>query len=77
MGLARPLGTKPASDSRISPPTRNFSLLGSLKISLQLPLFLVIISMGLLVSLCATETIARNIASLYHWGTASLIHNPL
>jgi hypothetical protein len=32
---------------------------------------------GLLAPLCATETIAQNIASLYHREQASLIHNPL
>jgi len=76
-GLGRAVGLKLASDSRIKSPTGVFSLLESLKDFFGALSFSCYYLHGLLAPLCATEMIARNIASLYQREQASLIYNPL
>jgi hypothetical protein len=70
------MGLKPASDSRIKPPTRVFQLLESLKALFGAPSFSCYYLHGLLAPLCVTETIARNIASPYYRGTSFIDSQP-
>jgi len=77
-GVGRAMGLKPAS--RLADEATNqgfFPLLESLKGLFGALSFSCYHLHGLLAPLCATETIAQNIASLYHREQASLIHNPL
>ena len=70
------MGLKPASDSRIMPPTRVFQLLESLKALFGASSFSCYYLHGLLAPLCVTETIARNVASLYQRGTSFIDLQP-